>query len=343
MSQEQKLDLLQAGKLSAKQLRELLTPLQRVDPRVIIGPQLGEDATVLDFGSKYLVVTTDPVTFATDRIGWYVVHVNANDIAVMGATPCWFFTTLLLPEQGTTFAMVDTIMTEIRQTCDEFGISVSGGHTEITTGLQRPIIVGQMIGEVDKKDLIRKTSLQVGDKILLTQGLAIEGTALLAREKRDLLQSHLSVEQIDQAEQFLFHPGISVVKAARIATSSGDIHSMHDPTEGGLVAGLHELAVASGKGLRVFAERVPIFPETQAICRCLQIDPLRLIASGALLIGASAQTVEKVATALKREGIPVGEIAEVVPANDGMQIESGGATLPLIPPDRDEIAKVFES
>ena len=343
MSQEQKLDLLQAGKLSAKQLRELLTPLQRVDPRVIIGPQLGEDATVLDFGSKYLVVTTDPVTFATDRIGWYVVHVNANDIAVMGATPRWFFTTLLLPEQGTTFAMVDSIMTEIRQTCDEFGISVSGGHTEITTGLQRPIIVGQMIGEVDKKDLIRKTSLQVGDKILLTQGLAIEGTALLAREKRDLLQSHLSVEQIDQAEQFLFHPGISVVKAARIATSSGDIHSMHDQTEGGLVAGLHELAVASGKGLRVFAERVPIFPETQAICRCLQIDPLRLIASGALLIGASAQTVEKVAAALKREGIPVGEIAEVVPANDGMQIESGGATLPLIPPDRDEIAKVFES
>ena len=342
MSQEQKLDLLQAGKLSAKQLRELLTPLQRVDPRVIIGPQLGEDATVLDFGSKYLVVTTDPVTFATDRIGWYVVHVNANDIAVMGATPRWFFTTLLLPEQGTTFAMVDSIMTEIRQTCDEFGISVSGGHTEITTGLQRPIIVGQMIGEVDKKDLIRKTSLQVGDKILLTQGLAIEGTALLAREKRELLQSHLSAEQIDQAEQFLFNPGISVVKAARIATSSGDIHSMHDPTEGGLVAGLHELAVASGKGLRVFADRVPIFPETHAICRCLQIDPLRLIASGALLIGASTQTVEKVATALKREGIPVGEIAEVVPANDGMQIESGGATLPLIPPDRDEIAKVFE-
>ena len=343
MSQEQKLDLLQAGKLSAEQLRELLTPLQRVDPRVIIGPQLGEDATVLDFGSKYLVVTTDPVTFATDRIGWYVVHVNANDIAVMGATPRWFFTTLLLPEQGTTFAMVDSIMTEIRQTCDEFGISVSGGHTEITTGLQRPIIVGQMIGEVDKKDLIRKTSLQVGDKILLTQGLAIEGTALLAREKRELLQSHLSAEQIDQAEQFLFNPGISVVKAARIATSSGDIHSMHDPTEGGLVAGLHELAVASGKGLRVFADRVPIFPETHAICRCLQIDPLRLIASGALLIGASAQTVEKVAAALKREGIPVGEIAEVVPANDGMQIESGGATLPLIPPDRDEIAKAFES
>ena len=343
MSQEQRLALLQAGKLSAEQLRELLTPLQRVDPRVVIGPQLGEDATVLDFGSKYLVVTTDPVTFATDRIGWYVVHVNANDIAVMGATPRWFFTTLLLPEQETTFAMVDSIMTEIRQTCDEFGISVSGGHTEITTGLQRPIIVGQMIGEVDKKDLIRKTSLQVGDKILLTQGLAIEGTALLAREKRDLLQNHLSVDQIDQAEQFLFNPGISVVKAARIATSSGDIHSMHDPTEGGLVAGLHELAVASGKGLRVFADRVPIFPETHAICHCLQIDPLRLIASGALLIGASAKTVEKVATALTREGIPVGEIAEVVPFNDGLQIESGGATLPLIPPDRDEIAKVFES
>ena len=343
MSQEQRLDLLQAGKLSAEQLRELLTPLQRVDPRVVIGPQLGEDATVLDFGSKYLVVTTDPVTFATDRIGWYVVHVNANDIAVMGATPRWFFTTLLLPEQETTFAMVDSIMTEIRQTCDEFGITVSGGHTEITTGLQRPIIVGQMIGEVDKKDLIRKSSLQVGDKILLTQGLAIEGTALLAREKRELLQNHLSADQIDQAEQFLFNPGISVVKAARIATSSGDIHSMHDPTEGGLVAGLHELAVASGKGLRVFADRVPIFPETRAICHCLKIDPLRLIASGALLIGASDKTVEKVVAALEREGIPVKEIAEVVPVNDGMQIESGDATLPLIPPDRDEIAKVFES
>ena len=332
-----------AGKLPAPQLHALLADLRRRDPSVIVGPQVGEDAAVLDVGDRYLVVTTDPVTFATDRIGWYAVHVNANDIAVMGAKPRWLFVVLLLPEHGTTDALVTRIMSDVRETCDELGVTVCGGHTEVTTGLERPIVVAQMMGDVDRERLIMKSRLEVGDQILLTQGIAIEGTALLAREKRDVLRGHLSDTQLDRAERFLFEPGISIVTAALAAADAAAIHAMHDPTEGGLVSGLHELATASGTGLRVFGDRVPVFPETQVLCRRFQIDPMRLIASGALLIGTAPSQIDAVMAALSDRGIPATSIAEVTHARDGMTIESGGTWTPLKPADRDEIAKVFES
>ena len=148
---------------------------------MLIGPQLGEDAAVIDLGERYLVVTTDPITFATDRIGRYAVHVNANDVAVLGARPLWFFVVLLLPEGGTTLELVETIMDDVQTTCDAAGIALGGGHTEITQGLERPILVGQMLGEVAPRRLVRKNRLAIGDQILLTRGVAVECMRDLAR------------------------------------------------------------------------------------------------------------------------------------------------------------------
>ena len=303
------------GKLPAKHLQALLASLPQRDARVLIGPRVGEDATVIDVGDRCLVVATDPVTFATDRIGSYAVHVNANDVAVMGARPRWFFVVLLLPERGTTAGLVDAIMADVRSTCEALGVTVCGGHTEVTTSLGRPLLIGQMLGEVARPRLVSKANLQVGDRVLLTQGVAIEGTALLAREKGGELRGRVPDDLIERAERFLVDPGISVVEAALTATEAGHVTGMHDPTEGGLVTGLCELATASDKGLRVYGERVPIFPETGALCEPFGIDPLRLIASGALLIATPPSDADPIMAALRAKDIPVSSIAEVRPSS----------------------------
>jgi hydrogenase expression/formation protein HypE len=337
-----RLEALPAGKLPVGCLQRLLASLPQRDPRVIIGPRVGEDAAVLQLGERYLVVTTDPITFAIDRIGWYAVHVNANDVAVLGARPRWFFVVLLLPAGKTRADAADVIMADVARTCDGLGITVCGGHTEITPSVRQPIVVGQMLGEVPAEHLVRKTDMRVGDQILLTQGVAIEGSAILAREKRSVLAGRVSDAVLARAEEFLFAPGISIVDAALAAVEAGVVHAMHDPTEGGLASGLFELASAAGTGLRVFVDRIPVFPETRAICDALQLDPLRLIASGALLIAAPPGPSELIAAALGARGIPVSSVGEVRPASEGMTLVSERGSEVLLPPDRDEMARVFE-
>ena len=334
---------LPVGKLPLNDLRSLLARLGRHDPRLVIGPELGEDAAVIDAGDRYFVVSTDPITLAVDQIGRYAVHVNANDVAVMGARPLWFFVVLLLPEGSATPQLVEEIMTDIQNTCDEVGVTLCGGHTEITQGLDRPIVVGQMLGEVAPTRLVRKNRLAVGDHVLLTRGVAIEGTAILAREKSERLRSAVDAALLTRARHLLVDPGISVVNAAVAAGQAGDlVHGMHDPTEGGLATGLFELVAPSGLGLRVVREQIPVIPETAAICAALALDPLKLIASGALLIASAPAGTDIVLKALRDNGIPVSVIGELRPAAEGLTITTGGRGEPLTPADRDEIARAFD-
>jgi hydrogenase maturation factor len=334
--------VLPVGKLPHAQLRSLLAQLPGRDPRLLIGPQIGEDAAVIDAGDRYLIVTTDPITFATDHIGRYAVHVNGNDVAVLGARPLWFFVVMLLPESLTTPELADAIMADVRTTCEELGVALGGGHTEITQGLDRPILVGQMIGEVAPTRLVRKTRIAIGDQILLTSGVAIEGTAILAREKAEWLRGRVDPGLLVRAARFLIDPGISVVRAALAAADVGEVvHAMHDPTEGGLATGLFELVAPAGLGLRVNREHIPVFPETAAICQVLGLDPLKLIASGALLIAVAPAGADSVQTAIRATGVPVAAIGEVRPVSEGMTISTRTAVEPLTPPARDEIARAF--
>lgn len=335
--------VLPVGKLPLEHLRSLLRHMRAHDPRLLIGPQIGEDAAVIDAGDRYLVVTTDPITFATDHIGRYAVHVNANDVAVLGARPLWFFVVILLPESRATPELAETIMAEVRTTCKELGVTLSGGHTEITQGLDRPILVGQMLGEVAPARLVRKTRTAIGDLILLTRGVAIEGTAILAREMSKRLFGRVDADLLVRAARFLLEPGISVVSAALAAANVGEVvHAMHDPTEGGLAAGLFELVAPVDLGLRVIREHIPVFPETDAICNALALDPLKLIASGALLIAVAPAGADSVLRAIEAAGIPVVVIGEVCPSSEGITIVTKGAVEPLTPPVRDEIARAFE-
>jgi len=329
------------GKLPAAALERLLGTIALSDPRILVGPRPGEDAAVIEIGGRALVVATDPITFATDRIGWYAVHVNANDVAVMGARPAWFFAVLLLPETKTTEELVRAIFDDIRTTCDSMGICLCGGHTEITVGLDRPIVVGQMMGECAPERLVRKQRLEPGDRIVLTQGVAIEGTAILARERASQLEGRVAEDVIARSRGLLFDPGISVVRAAEVAVQSGDVHAMHDPTEGGLLAGLAEMAAAARCGLRIDRTAIPILAETRAVCAALGVDPLGLIASGSLLIGAAAGSTGAIVKDLERTGIAARVIGEAVPGPEGTRIGSGGNWQEIRPPARDELARLL--
>ncbi len=330
-----------AGKLPAEDLSRLLSRHARQDPRVIVRPGIGKDATVISLGDRYLVAKTDPITFAADEIGWYVVHINANDIAAMGGTPRWFLATLLLPHGKTGPREVEVIFEQISRTCHELDVTLCGGHTEITLGIDRPIAIGQMLGEVDKDKLVVAEMIQPGDEIILTKGIAIEGTSLIAREWRGLPPSFRK-DQIQRCRDFLKNPGISVVREARIAVEIGEIHAMHDPTEGGLATGLHELAAAASVGLVVEKENIPVFPETDLLCRELGLDPLGLIASGALLIVAPPEDSAKVLSAIRSEKIAASVIGRVWEKEKGVKIMERGKISDLPVFARDEIARLFE-
>ncbi len=336
--------MLPVGKLPLEHLRSLLKQVPKVDPRLLIGPQIGEDAAVIDVGDRCLVVASDPVTFATDQIGRYAVHVNANDVAVLGARPLWFFVVMLLPENRTTPELAETIMADVRSACEELDVAIGGGHTEITQGIDRPILVGQMLGEVAPTRLVRKTRIAVGDQILLTQGVAIEGTAILAREKSGQLRGRVDASVLERSARFLIDPGVSVVSAALAAANVGEaVHGMHDPTEGGLATGLFELVAPAGFGLQVIRERVLVFPETNNICSALSLDPLKLLASGALLIAVASDGADLVVRAIEATGAPVAVIGQVRPAAEGITIVTNGKVEPLTPAVRDETARAFEA
>lgn len=322
-------------------LSGFLARFARKDPRIVIGPAVGRDATVISFPGKYLVAKTDPITFATDQIGWYAVHINANDIAVMGGIPKWFLATLLLPRGKTNPNTVKEIFGQISRACKELGVVLCGGHTEITPGLPRPIVVGQMLGEVEKAKLASPERIRSGDEILLTKGIAIEGTSLLAREVKRLGKL-LGDDELRKCRRLLLRPGISVVREARIAGATARVHAMHDPTEGGLATGIQEWAAAANLGIKVEMEQIRIFPETEVLCRKLALNPLGLLASGALLIALDKEESEKVISALAAHGISAGVIGRVWEKRKGVKLVRNGKLDDMPSFSRDEAARIFE-
>jgi len=329
------------GKLPPDALFRMLKRFPHSDTRVLLGPQIGMDSAVLDFKDRYLMATTDPITFTTDEIGWYAVCVNCNDIAVMGGTPRWFFATLLLPEGKATGRLVRTIFDQLRRACNASGVTLCGGHTEITPAVSQPVICGTMLGEVKKGALITPAGARPGDAIILTKGVAIEGTAILARECENQLEGQVPDPVLKKARRFLHNPGISVALDARIALQACKVTAMHDPTEGGISTGLRELALASRVGLRVREEALPIRRETRLICETLKIDPLGLISSGALLITCPQRQAWKIVHALSSARIKAAVIGEVLSRSKGLILEKNGIEhpFPLFP--RDELARFF--
>lgn len=330
------------GKLPPDVLASMLGLLPGGDPRVLSGPAPGEDAAAIALPDRCLVVKTDPVTFTAGDTGYYAVHINANDVACRGANPRWFLPSVLLPEGSASPKLVSSIFTGIARACRELGVTVIGGHTEITGGLTRPIVAGCMLGEAPRNRLITTAGARPGDRLVLTRGIALEGTALLAREKGERLRTAgVSPAVIRRARRLLRDPGISVVQAARLAVENVPVHAMHDPTEGGLATALHEMARAAGAGLRIRLADVPVLPESADILPRLGLDPLGTLSSGALLLAIPSGSCGPLLALYGRAGIPAAVIGGMLPAGGGVMMEAGGREEPLPVFTVDEITRVL--
>ncbi len=337
-------EVLPAGKLDIRILRKLLERQVLRDQAILVGPKIGEDAAAIDMGDEVLIVSTDPITFATDEIGHYSVMVNANDIATTGAEPRWYTVTILIPDERGTEQLVESIFQQIYKACEKLSISLIGGHTEITHGLARPILVGQMMGVVQKGSLVSTSGAQPGDIILLSKGIAIEATSVIARERAgDLRSFGISRDLVERAGHFLFDPGISIVEEARAAFHAAKVHSMHDPTEGGLANGLYELSIAAGVEIEVNRDAIPVYEESRVLCEAFHLDPMGAIASGALLITASPSEAGKISRKALKAGVPMTEIGRVKSRGSPSvtMITSSGSEEPVPYFERDEIVKIF--
>ncbi|MEM3571086.1 MAG: AIR synthase family protein [Candidatus Bathyarchaeia archaeon] len=330
-----------SGKIPPKSLvKTVFKYLGVPNKRVILGPAIGEDAAIVKVKGKVLALTTDPITGATENIGWLSVHINANDIATRGIKPLWYLCCILLPERKNE-NLLESIMKQINKAAKELKIAVVGGHSEVTPGLQRPIVVGFMIGECEKGKYVTSSGAKIGDKIILTKTAGIEGTAILANELKDFLKDKVDPKVLKKAKSFI--KNISVVKDALIAMKYSGVSAIHDPTEGGVFNGLWELAKASNVGLIVKEDKIPIALETKKICDILRLDPLKIMSSGALLMTVKEKEAEDVANALRRSGIQASIIGDVVKLKKGKKlVKKNGEIVKIEPYFRDELYIALE-
>ncbi|MHA1772430.1 MAG: AIR synthase family protein [Candidatus Thorarchaeota archaeon] len=298
------------GKVPPDVLSRLVFPfLGQDDSSVLLGPALGQDASLIRIGDRILIASTDPVTGSVEDIGWIAVNVNANDIATFGVQPRWFFVTLMMPP-GSQPDDVGTIMQQIHEACSRLGITVAGGHTEVTVGLDRPIVVGFMLGACSEGEYVTSSGAKPGDAIIMTKKIAIEGTAIISTEGADYLSNKIDQSLLKEAHAL--RELVNVVKDGVTAFKTGHVTAMHDPTEGGLAGGLHEICDASEVGFRIYENKIPTHPATQAICQVLNIDKYYLISSGSMLITCGREYADEIVNALADVSISASVIGKIV-------------------------------
>ena len=296
------------GKIPVDILKEVVFKnLGAKRKNVTLGPTAGVDGAVISAGSNSLIVSMDPITGAIDKIGWLAVNVNANDVATFGVEPAFLFSCMLLPENADE-KMVETISKQMDAAAKELGIAIVGGHCESTPGLVNPAVVGCIMGMTPKGRYVTAAGARSTNKLILTKSAGIEGTAILASDREQHLKSILTKKEISDAKNF--YKQISIVQDALTAYKTGGVNAMHDPTEGGIIGGIHEMADASNLGVRIFEEKIPVKTETNKICSHFQISPLQLIASGALLIAAETEKTHAIIENLKRRKIQASIIGE---------------------------------
>ncbi|MFX0020506.1 MAG: AIR synthase family protein [Candidatus Hermodarchaeota archaeon] len=324
-------------------LKDFVSDLEYKDKRIILGSKIGEDAAVIDMGDKYLVAKTDPITFATDEIGYYSVIVNVNDVVCTGATPKWFQSTILLPEKTTSEELLEGIFKSIHDTCDSLDISVIGGHTEVTVGIDRPIVIGSLLGEVEKEKLVKSSGVLPNDALILTKGIFIEGTSIIGREKENLLlKKGYNKNFIDKCKNYLFNPGISIFNEALLANKNFKINAMHDPTEGGLSTGIAEMTIASKKGVLIEKEKILILPEPLELSKVFNLNPMGTISSGSLLISIINEHALDLVEFLKRKKVTAEIIGKFTAENQkNLIIDKQGIKKPFTYSEIDEITKIF--
>ena len=322
---------LPAGKLAPDFLARLIET--SLPPEVVLGPRIGEDACAIEVEAGTLVAATDPITLTGAGVGAHAVAVNANDVAVTGARPRWFLACVLLPE-GSTAEDAEALFAGMRRALDRVGATLVGGHTEVTGAVRQPLVVGQMLG-VATQPTVPTGGLRPGDAVVQIGPAPVEGAAVLADVLSPERLAAVAPGSLEAARSSLDSPGILVVEPALAAARAGAT-ALHDPTEGGLSAGLHEMAEASGVALVVQSERILWFEPGVELCAVAGLDPWGTLASGTLLAGFASDRWDGAVHELARSGHSVSVIGR---ATHGCGVTfTGGA--PLIRFERDEMSRL---
>jgi len=308
------------GKLDATVLSDLvLSRTGARSPNLLTGPAFGEDAAAVRVGGETLVVSTDPISLAAERIGQLAVTVASNDVAAAGGRPEFLLSTVLLPDADT--ALLDTITEQLDAESTRLGLTIAGGHTEVVAGLDRPLCSLTCFGVADR--FVSTGGATPGDRILLTKGAGIEATGVLATDFRDRLD--LPVDLLDRATGAF--DDLSVMPEAAVLAPVAT--AMHDPTEGGVLEGLIEMAITGDVSLDVNRDAINVRGETRAVCEAVGVDPLRVLGSGALLATVDADDADAVLAALADEGIDAADIGRAEPGEAAVRIDGERYTEPI--------------
>ncbi|HEY8891270.1 MAG TPA: AIR synthase family protein [Clostridium sp.] len=324
---------MKVGKLNWDDLKQIIDDNKSVvrgDVRIRSG--IGEDCSVIDFGEYECVVSTDPITGADKNIGKLAVHINCNDIASCGVEPIGILVTILVPPTST-LEDIKTIMKEIDEETKKLNVEILGGHTEVTEAVNKIVVSCTAIGKGKAKKAVATSGAKLGDEIIVTKLLCMEGTSIIVNDHLDKLQGILTHKEIGVAKDYV--NSISVVKEGRIAGEFG-VNSMHDITEGGVLGALWEVAQASNLGFKVYNDKIPISDVTYKICEKLNIDPLKFISSGSMLITTSSGKglVER----LNSSGVQATIIGKMT-SSKGLLVKDD-IEKNVLPPTRDELFSI---
>lgn len=301
--------------------RSVFPYVKSSDPDVLLGAGFGEDVALTRVGDDILASHVDPIVGAIGHIGSLAVQVACNDLAVSGVPPRWILALVLVPRQEDEETL-SRIMQDINQVAKELNISVIGGHTGYSAGLSRPLVAVTALGTLSGRKPVLTGGAKPGDHILVTKGIALEGTAILAEDFADVALD-LDLTDGDLQEGKGLGSLINVIPEA-LALADHGATAMHDVTRGGLLETLLEMAHLSQAGFEVTVSRIPIHPVVSRFAQAFAFDPLRMISSGTIAAAVPADTVEQICEALHRLDVPVADVGRVIPGNGVTLIRDEG-------------------
>lgn len=302
---------------------------------ILAGAAVGYDNALVDFGDEVAILSTDPITGAVNDIGRLAVHVSCNDVSTSGGTPIGLLITILAPPE-ITYEDIETIMRDAGETAEELDVEIMGGHTEITDAVNKIVISTTVIGKIKKDKLQSIENIKVGDKILMTKTTAIEGTSILLNDLEEYFKDKMDIDKIKEGQGYGKY--LSVLEEGKIGGKAG-VNYMHDITEGGVLGAVWEAQKALGKGVKIYKDAIPLTDITKEVCKILDINPLRLISSGSMLMIANENQVERLEQEFNDKNISFSVIGEVT--EEGIYMVNDDKLEEIDPPSADELYKAI--
>ncbi|MBD5547916.1 MAG: hydrogenase maturation factor [Lachnospiraceae bacterium] len=333
---------MKTGKISESVLkRSVLRLIENNRKEVIKGAGVGEDCAFLWWedsdraeGRNIMATSTETVSLPVRNAAYLAVMAAANNLAASGAVPLSVSLAIALPA-GTEEIVLKELMKQAGECCGELGIQIAGGHTEVSSSVNAPVVTATVIGKA-KEEFAGSTGGTVAEKmdIVISKWIGLEGTSIIAREKEEELSKRYPVRLIHNAQEMDGY--LSVASEAAIALKSS-VYTMHDARSGGIFGALWEISRRIGVGLYIDLKKIPVKQETVEICEFYHLNPYALLSGGSLVMLTSDG--RGLVRALETEGIPASIIGNTNGSNDKI-IVNKDETRYLEPAGPDEILKI---